>query len=96
MKDRSVTMPELPFESPDIAAQPSSKQAHSLYLQIAADLRAAITCGALDPGDLLPTVEVLRGRYDVSAATVARAFAALKAADLIVVRRGKRATVASP
>ncbi|WP_346093404.1 winged helix-turn-helix domain-containing protein [Pseudonocardia benzenivorans] len=94
MKDLSVRMPDLPFGSEVDTPQPSAPdEAGSPYLRIAADLRAAITCGALNGGDHLPTVESLRGRYQVSAGTVARAFALLKNDGLIRVSRGKRATV---
>jgi hypothetical protein len=68
----------------------------SPYLQIAADLRAAIRCGALSAGDPLPTVKVLAQRYSVSEGTAHRAVALLNEAGEIKASRGRRATVASP
>ncbi|MDX3662903.1 tyrosine-type recombinase/integrase [Streptomyces sp. ID05-26A] len=64
------------------------------YQQIAADLRGAIVCGALKPGDNLPTVVELCQRYNVAAGTANRAVAELKAAGLVTASRGKRAVVA--
>lgn len=64
------------------------------YQRIAADLRAAITCGALQPGATLPTVADLATRYSVAASTAHRAIAELAAAGVALVSRGKRATVA--
>ncbi len=72
----------------DTAADESSP-----YRRIAADLRAAIACGALVAGDALPTVETLRSRYGVSAGTANRAVAALKAEGLVTASRGRRAIV---
>jgi DNA-binding GntR family transcriptional regulator len=66
------------------------------YQRIAADLRSAITCGALKPGDLIPTVTELSARYGVSAGTAHRAIAELKSAGLITASRGRRAVVTSP
>lgn len=63
------------------------------YLRIAADLRAAITCGALRANDPLPTVSDLAKRYDVAPSTAHRAIANLAAAGLVAASRGKRATV---
>ncbi|MBN9102355.1 MAG: tyrosine-type recombinase/integrase [Pseudonocardia sp.] len=66
----------------------------SPYEQIAADLRGAITCGALRVGELLPTVEQLKDRYQVSSGTASRAIAVLKDAGLVTASRGRRASVA--
>ncbi len=63
------------------------------YLRIAADLRGAITCGALGPGEPLPTVADLAGRYGVVASTAHRAIAVLVESGQIRVSRGKRAVV---
>jgi DNA-binding GntR family transcriptional regulator len=65
------------------------------YRRIAADLRAAIACGALGPGDQLPTVADLAARYGVGVATAHRAVADLSADGQVQVSRGKRAIVAS-
>jgi integrase len=48
------------------------------YQQIAADLRSAVTCGALRIGDPLPPVAELANRYNVSFGTAQRAVAILK------------------
>ena len=66
------------------------------YLRIAADLRAAITCGALRPGDPLPTVADLADRYGVAVSTAHRAISELAIGGHIRVSRGKRAVVADP
>lgn len=50
----------------------------SPYLRIAFDLRGAITCGALKPGDKLPPVADLAARYGVSFGTAQRAVAQLR------------------
>jgi integrase len=63
------------------------------YLRIAADLRAAIKCGALQPGDQLPTIADLATRYGVAFGTAQRAVAELAASLDVVVSRGRRATV---
>ncbi|MGL5826330.1 MAG: tyrosine-type recombinase/integrase [Nocardioides sp.] len=65
------------------------------YDRIAADLKAAIRCGALRPGDQLPTIKDLAARYQVAPSTVHRAFALLKDGGLVMVARGQRATVTS-
>ena len=65
----------------------------SPWRQIAADLRAAITCGALKPGDPLPPVVDLAARYDVAPSTAHRAIADLRKAGAVSAGRGKRATV---
>ena len=67
----------------------------SPHRRITADLRGAIACGALQPGDLLPTLAEIAQRYDVASSTVHRAFATLKDAGLIEVTRGKRAVPTS-
>jgi len=94
-------MPELPAGSasgvggpPALPAAPEpTEEAASPYQAIAADLRAAIRCGALRPGEFLPTVEQLKERYQVSAGTANRAMAELKQAGLITASRGRRAAV---
>jgi integrase len=65
------------------------------YQQIAADLRSAITCGALRIGDPLPPVAELANRYNVSFGTAQRAVSVLKDAGLVKVSRGRRAVVMS-
>jgi integrase len=65
----------------------------SPHRRITADLRGAIACGAIQPGDLLPTLAEIARRYDVATSTVHRSFATLKGAGPIQVTRGKRAVV---
>lgn len=77
------------IDSPAVEAA----RATSPYQRIAADLRAAIACGALRPGDHLPTVEELAQRYGVAAGTAHRAVAELHRGGLVTVSRGRRASV---
>jgi hypothetical protein len=93
-----VRMPPPPISaasSPPRASRSAQPAENHPYRRIAADLRAAIACGAVRPGEALPTIEALRERYGVSASTANRAVAALKTEGIIVVSRGKRALVAS-
>jgi integrase len=53
----------------------------------------ALACGALQPGDVLPTLVEMARRYDLRTSTVHRSFATLKGAGLIEVTPGKRAVV---
>lgn len=82
-----------PGDGPSIAAPPAEPEESSPYQRIAADLRAAITCGALRPGELLPLVTELGARYSVAPSTAHRAIAELAAAGLVTASRGKRAIV---
>ncbi|MGE3413398.1 MAG: tyrosine-type recombinase/integrase [Dehalococcoidia bacterium] len=97
VKDFGVRMPVPPIHLGEISVRaPATAADHeSPYQRIAADLKAAITCGALAPGDPLPTVERLKERYQVSAGTANRAIAVLKLTGLVAVSRGKRAIVCS-
>ena len=61
---------------------------------IAADLRAAIRCGALEVGEPLPAVKTLATRYSVSVATAPRALSELTAPGEAEASRGSRAVVA--
>ena len=92
-------MPALPVDLDDafrITDGPAvdAARARSPYQRIAADLRAAIACGALRPGDHLPTVEELAQRYGVATGTAHRAVAELHTSGLVSVSRGRRASVA--
>jgi integrase len=97
----AARMPELPVAAsngdgtPALPAAPADESGaeHSPYQAIAADLRAAIRCGALATGDPLPTVKTLAQRYSVSQGTAHRAVALLAAAGEVVSSRGRRATV---
>lgn len=92
---RMPTPPIVAFSPATTSASDAIEDAEpdSPYKQIAADLRGAIACGALRPGEPLPTVEQLKDRYEVSAGTANRAVAELKHAGLVTVSRGSRATV---
>jgi integrase len=68
--------------------------ADSRYMKITNDLRGAIESGVLRPGDVLPTVKEIAGRYRVAASTAHRALSALVAERLCNASRGKRVTVA--
>lgn len=91
----SLRMPAPPI-SLDVDS-PSAKHADTEsanpYQRIAADLRGAISCGALCPGEQLPTIEQLKDRYQVSTGTANRAIAELKAEGLVLASRGRRAVV---
>ncbi|MFI9383876.1 tyrosine-type recombinase/integrase [Kutzneria sp. NPDC052558] len=69
---------------------------NSPYKRIAADLRGAISCGALRIGEAMPTITALAGRYGVSVGTAHRAIAELKSDGLVTASRGKRIVVADP
>jgi integrase len=100
----AARMPELPVSASSgdgTAALPAALVVDvtvddSPYRMIAADLRAAIRCGALDPCDYLPTVKSLSARYSVSEGTAHRAMALLAGAGEIAVSRGRRAVVVEP
>ncbi len=83
-----------PTASLTVQAVPVDDHDASPYKRIAADLRGAIACGALRPGDPLPTLVDIAARYGVSEGTAHRVFALLSADALIEVSRGKRAIVA--
>ncbi len=89
-------MPAPPISRDQVQQGPgeeASPDPTSPYQRIAADLRGAIACGALQPGDPLPSVEQLRARYQVAAGTANRAVAELKELGLVTASRGRRATV---
>jgi len=94
-------MPELPAlvaaPATEMAALPASPDdsTSSPYKTVAADLRAAIRCGALAPGDKLPPVAELAKRYRVAVGTAHRALALLSEAGEVRVSRGHRAVVTS-
>jgi integrase len=92
-------MPALPVNLEDldqVVLTPGAeaiRAAAASYQRIAADLRAAIACGAFCGGDNLPTVEELAARYGVAASTAHRAISELSTSGLVTVSRGRRATV---
>lgn len=98
MKSSGIRMPPLPIAAEGGSTIPTPARladAENPYQRIAADLRAAITCGAITVGDPLPTVEALRSRYQVSAGTANRAVALLKSEGLVVAGRGRRAVASA-
>ncbi|MFI5731058.1 GntR family transcriptional regulator [Kribbella sp. NPDC051587] len=60
----------------------------TLYQRIAADLRGAINCGVLAPGDTLPTEKALARRYGVAPSTAHRAIALLVSAGIATATLG--------
>jgi DNA-binding GntR family transcriptional regulator len=92
-----MRMPALPIEvdsaTPITGPLVDDHEDASPHRRITADLRGAIACGAIKPGDPLPTLAEVGRRYEVATSTVHRAFATLKNAGLIEVTRGKRAVV---
>ena len=95
---RMPAIPRVIADTGDLESSvPSAKIGDSPpYQRIAADLRGAISCGVLQPGDRLPTMAELADRYGVAFGTAQRALAELKAAGLVDVTRGRRAVVANP
>ncbi|MFC4002546.1 tyrosine-type recombinase/integrase [Prauserella oleivorans] len=93
-------LPDLPVRLAESDELPTSHPAEdddsSPYRRIAADMRGAIVCGALKPGDKLPTMAELAARYGVSFGTAQRAVAVLRTAGLVRGSRGHRAIVADP
>ncbi|HEX5406387.1 MAG TPA: GntR family transcriptional regulator [Pseudonocardiaceae bacterium] len=65
------------------------------YRRIIADLRAEILAGEREPGERLPSENVLAEQYDTSRPTVRRAIAHLKSEGLVVTEQG-RATFVRP
>lgn len=95
---RMPALPAVVTEDGKLTAPPATTAAEddSPYERIAADLRGAITSGALRPGEMLPAVAELASRYGVAFGTAQRAIAQLRAAGLVAVSRGRRAVVADP
>lgn len=94
LKGRMPSMP-IVIDSDGTARSKLRSEAANPYQKIAADLRSAITCGALRGGTPLPPVAELAHRYGVSFGTAQRAIAELKDGGLVRVSRGKRAVVIS-
>ena len=82
-----------PRDTPALPATAEEKADRAPYRRIAEDLRAAIRCGSLAPGDNVPTVKELGARYGVSIGTAHRAITELGEAGLIDVSRGRRGVV---
>ena len=65
------------------------------YQRIAADLLGAISCGAVAPGDPIPSLKTLAAKYGVAVGTAHRAVALLAAAGHVTNYPGHRTTVAT-
>jgi len=94
-----LAAPDIPgseseYSRADNNAADNTSEPVSSYQRIAADLRAAIACGALRRGQPIPAEKELAARYAVAASTAHRAVAMLVAEGLVVSSRGRRATVA--
>jgi len=63
--------------------------ARPMYDQVATDIAADITSGALAPGARLPTEIELAAQYQVSRVTIRRAVKELSGRGLIVVSHGR-------
>ncbi|GAA1506445.1 GntR family transcriptional regulator [Sphaerisporangium rubeum] len=59
------------------------------YLQIADDLRAQISSGALPAGQALPSIRELCERYEVSASVVKAAISVLRTEGHVIGQQGK-------
>lgn len=66
------------------------------YVQIAADLRRAISRDELPNGAKLPSVRQLMGAYGVSDGTIAKAIDQLRNEGLVITRQGQGAFVRRP
>jgi DNA-binding GntR family transcriptional regulator len=75
---------------------PGSQGSVPSYRLIAADLRARIERGDLQPGDVLPSEAELTAQYDVSRGTTRQAFLELQAAGLIDAVQGRGRFVRTP
>jgi DNA-binding GntR family transcriptional regulator len=60
-----------------------------MYDQVAADIAADITSGAMAPGARLPTEVELAAQYQVSRVTIRRAVKELSGHGLVVVSHGR-------
>ena len=82
----ATRMPQLPgpvltngADAPLVVSLPAAPEDAPVdpYRKIAADLEAAIRCGALKPGDALPTIKDVAVQYGVAVGTAHRAVALL-------------------
>ena len=71
-----MRMPALPIEvdpaTPLTGPSLDDDEDASPHRRVTADLRGAIACGAIQPGDVLPTLAEIARRYDVATSTVHR------------------------
>jgi DNA-binding FadR family transcriptional regulator len=75
---------------------PDSRDPRPAYEQIAADLRAAIKEGRLQPGDRLPTEREHAGRYGVAVGTYRQALTTLRQEGWLVTHRRHGTVVLRP
>lgn len=73
-----------------------ARASEAIYLQIVRQVRQAIASGDLAAGDRLPAARDLAQSLEVNMHTVLRAFAELREAGVIDVRRGRGAVVLAP
>jgi len=94
----SARLPELPVGLDPTGALTAAVRpvADKQYQRIAADLRGAIMCGALKPGERLPTAVELAAKYQVAVNTAQRAVKLLEGDGFVTVSRGRRAIATSP
>ena len=67
----------------------NNRAKHSIYKQIVEQIEKAIRDGSLAPGDMLPSMNVLAARHNISRETVKNAYGILVEKDLIEPRHGK-------
>jgi integrase len=77
---------------PDLRPDPSDPRTE--WEQAAGKLREAITCGALVPGDALPSVPEIARLQGLKQGTLRHAFLVLAAEGLLVIRHGRTTQVA--
>ncbi len=65
-----------------------------LYVQIVDEVRRAVSCGLLPPGDSLPSVRELAGALRINPNTVLQAYRELEREGVVEVRRGQGTFVA--
>ena len=77
---------------PDLRPDPADRRTE--WEQAAGKLREAIACGALVPGDALPSVPELARLQGLKPGTIRHAFLVLEAEGLLVIRHGRTTQVA--
>lgn len=78
------------WEPPELEVDPSKP----LYEQFAAVIRVDIARGRLRPGDRMPSVRDLAGKWRVNPNTVMRTYRDLEHANFIITQRGQGTFVA--
>lgn len=75
--------------------RPDANDPRAPYLQVAEDLRAAITDGEYRPGQRLPSGRELARRYGVAAMTIHHAIGVLREEQMVVSYQGRGVYVAN-